>query len=159
MGHRLRGARHQAWWSCSCLPLSMWVVGMPEGVMLRNTQHNIPAACLHNCCSAFACAMLLSVCLGGGVWCCTMSACANPLCSLGRRHSCLNFICCWLQGLVEMQKMQQTQHREAAAVASRSTGIESEEDDDAKVDKQRAMDDWKNDNPKGWGNSKLRPTA
>ena len=64
----------------------------------------------------------------------------------------------FLQGLVEMQKMQQAQQREAAA-ASRSTADESDEDSDAKVGKQRAMDNWKDDNPRGWGNSKLRPTA
>lgn len=58
-----------------------------------------------------------------------------------------------------MQKMQQTQQREAAAVASRLSANESDEDGDAKVDKQRAMDDWKDDNPRGWGNSKLRPTS
>ena len=63
------------------------------------------------------------------------------------------------QGLVEVQKMQQAQQQEAAAAASISNADESEEDSDAKVDKQRASDDWRDDNPKGWGNSKLRPTA
>ena len=58
-----------------------------------------------------------------------------------------------------MQKMQQAQQREAAAAASRPTADEAEEDSDAKVDKQRAMDDWRDNNPRGWGNSKLRPTA
>ena len=58
-----------------------------------------------------------------------------------------------------MQKMQQAQQREAAAAASRSTADKLEENSDAKVDKQRAMDDWKDENPRGWGNSKLRPTA
>jgi immunoglobulin-binding protein 1 len=38
-------------------------------------------------------------------------------------------------------------------------GDDSEEDDeyDDKVYRQRAMDDWKDDNPRGWGNSKLKP--
>ena len=66
---------------------------------------------------------------------------------------------CFLQGLIEMQKMQQAQQREAAAAASRPTADEAEEDSNAKVDKQRAMDNWRDNNPRGWGNSKLRPTA
>ena len=58
-----------------------------------------------------------------------------------------------------MQKMQQAQQREAAAAASKTIDKDSEDDNDAQVDKQRAMDDWKDENPRGWGNSKLRPTA
>ena len=58
-----------------------------------------------------------------------------------------------------MQKMQQAQEREAVAAAVRDEHDDSDEDSDAKVDKQRAMDDWKDQNPAGWGNSKLRPTA
>lgn len=83
-------------------------------------------------------------------------------------------LCCWKQlkllellecitvipqGVIEMQKMQQAQQREAAAAASKANDVDSEEDSDAQVDKQRQMDDWKDDNPSGWGNSKLRPTA
>lgn len=36
---------------------------------------------------------------------------------------------------------------------------DSEEDDefDDRIYKQRAMDDWKDENPRGWGNSKLKP--
>lgn len=64
-----------------------------------------------------------------------------------------------VQGLVEMQKMQQAQRREATAAASKSKDQDSEDHSDAQVDKQRQMDDWKDDNPCGWGNSKLRPTA
>ena len=64
-----------------------------------------------------------------------------------------------LQGVIEMQKMQQAQQRDAAAAARKSNDVDSEEDSDAQVDKQRQMDDWKDDNPRGWGNSKLRPTA
>jgi len=39
------------------------------------------------------------------------------------------------------------------------TGDTSEEDDEYndKVYRQRAMDDWKDENPRGWGNSKLKP--
>ncbi|KAL3146049.1 hypothetical protein ABBQ38_015401 [Trebouxia sp. C0009 RCD-2024] len=63
------------------------------------------------------------------------------------------------QGAIELQKMQQAQQREATAAASKSQDQDSEEDSDAQVDKQRQMDDWNDDNPSGWGNSKLRPTA
>lgn len=63
------------------------------------------------------------------------------------------------QGMVELQRMQQAQQREAAAAAEKAGHEDSDEDSDAKLDKQRAWDDWKDDNPSGWGNSKLRPTA
>ena len=60
------------------------------------------------------------------------------------------------QGLVELQRMQQ---REAASASLEVAPDDSDDESDAKVDKQRAMDDWKDANPTGWGNSKLRPTA
>jgi hypothetical protein len=34
---------------------------------------------------------------------------------------------------------------------------EEDEDDDAAQDRARALDDWKDDNPRGAGNSKLTP--
>jgi len=61
--------------------------------------------------------------------------------------------------MVELQKMQKAQQKEAAAAAHKAAHPDSDEDSDAKVDKQRALDDWKDENPSGWGNSKLRPTA
>ncbi|KAA6417860.1 MAG: hypothetical protein FRX49_12158 [Trebouxia sp. A1-2] len=63
------------------------------------------------------------------------------------------------QGMIELQKVQASQQKEAAAAAYRAAHEDSDEDSDAKVDKQRAWDDWKDENPSGWGNSKLRPTA
>ncbi len=55
--------------------------------------------------------------------------------------------------------MQEAQQKEAAAAAHKAAHEDSDEESDAKVDKQRAWDDWKDENPSGWGNSKLRPTA
>lgn len=75
------------------------------------------------------------------------------------QRSCLTIFGVFLQGAIELQKMQQAQQREATAAASKSQDQDSEEDSDAQVDKQRQMDDWNDDNPSGWGNSKLRPTA
>ncbi len=66
---------------------------------------------------------------------------------------------CMLQGMIELQKMQEAQQKEAAAAAHKAAHEDSDEESDAKVDKQRAWDDWKDENPSGWGNSKLRPTA
>lgn len=63
------------------------------------------------------------------------------------------------QGMIELQRMQEAQQKEAAAAAYKAAHEDSDEDSDAKVDKQRAWDDWKDENPSGWGNSKLRPTA
>ena len=64
-----------------------------------------------------------------------------------------------LQGERELQRMQESQQREAEAAAHRHHASDSDDESDAKVAKQRAEDDWKDDNPAGWGNSKLRPTA
>lgn len=55
------------------------------------------------------------------------------------------------------------QAREAAEASSRAEARRaqagSDEDDDEAIFKARAMDDWKDDHPTGYGNSKLRPTA
>lgn len=75
-------------------------------------------------------------------------------------HGCLSqWSTLLLQGMVELQKMQAAQQKEAAAAARQAAHEDSDEDSDAKVDKQRAWDDWKDEHPSGWGNSKLRPTA
>ncbi len=66
---------------------------------------------------------------------------------------------CILQGMIELQRMQEAQQKETAAAAYKAAHEDSDEDSDAKIDKQRAWDDWKDENPSGWGNSKLRPTA
>lgn len=36
---------------------------------------------------------------------------------------------------------------------------EGSDDEDADLERQRAWDDWKDEHPTGYGNSKLRPTA
>lgn len=66
------------------------------------------------------------------------------------------------QGEVELREARErdaaakaTQQAEAAAAAGRRS---DDEDEDA-LAKQRAWDDWADDNPRGWGNSKLRPCA
>lgn len=59
--------------------------------------------------------------------------------------------------VADMQRRQQAEQEAAAAKASK--GEESDGDDEEGVRKARAWDDWKDDNPRGWGNSKLRPTA
>ena len=67
--------------------------------------------------------------------------------------------CGHVQGMIELHKMQESQQKEAAAATRNAAGEDSDEDSDAIMDKQRAWDDWKDENPRGWGNSKLRPTA
>ena len=54
----------------------------------------------------------------------------------------------------------QEQASRAAAAAIQALGGDAvDSDDDDALNKQRAMDDWKDDHPFGAGNSKLRPTA
>lgn len=36
---------------------------------------------------------------------------------------------------------------------------EGSDEEDADLERQRAWDDWKDEHPSGYGNSKLRPTA
>jgi immunoglobulin-binding protein 1 len=47
----------------------------------------------------------------------------------------------------------------AAAKAAAAADARSDDEDEAALAKQRAWDDWADDNPRGWGNSKLRPCA
>lgn len=72
------------------------------------------------------------------------------------------------QGDIEVAQMLAArgaeEERERAAAAARAArgraadDAEAEEvDDDAAIARARAMDDWKDDNPRGWGNSRLRP--
>jgi immunoglobulin-binding protein 1 len=68
------------------------------------------------------------------------------------------------QGMIELREAQQrgAQEKEAAAkaaAAAADTGRNSEDADEERVAKQRAWDDFADDNPRGWGNSKLRPCA
>lgn len=72
-------------------------------------------------------------------------------------------------GLKEMEMMNTFQERNAKLMEeansawykdnklpTRSTEEDDEDDDDAQ-DKARAWDDWKDDNPRGAGNTKLTP--
>lgn len=68
------------------------------------------------------------------------------------------------QGDIEVAEMLSRQQEEqaraqqvAAAHAARGRAGDDSDDDEDKVERQRAMDDWKDDNPRGWGNSKLKP--
>lgn len=71
-------------------------------------------------------------------------------------------------GLTEMNMMNDWQERTAKMIAEANSswhndgpkprpGEEEDEDDDAAQDKARAWDDWKDENPRGAGNSKLTP--
>lgn len=64
---------------------------------------------------------------------------------------------CFLAGMqadIEIERAQK-----AAVSQAADKGPESDEDSDAWVQRQRAKDDWKDEHPTGWGNSKLRPCA
>lgn len=70
------------------------------------------------------------------------------------------------QGDIEVAQMVAQQRAKAEIVQKRAAekaergrrGDDSDqEDDNEKVYKERAMDDWKDANPRGWGNSKLKP--
>ena len=56
-------------------------------------------------------------------------------------------------GEMELERMK------AEKMSRPNTVEKSGESDDEDVEKCRAWDDFKDDNPKGWGNSKLRPTG
>ena len=60
-------------------------------------------------------------------------------------------------GEMEMRRLM----NENASKSTQTKEIESgdDSDDDEVLQKQRAWDDFKDDNPKGWGNSKTRPTG
>ena len=66
------------------------------------------------------------------------------------------------QGEIEIRQAREreVQQKEAqAAKAAAAAEARSDDEDDAAVAKQRAWDDFTDDNPRGWGNSKLRPCA
>lgn len=71
-------------------------------------------------------------------------------------------------GLREMEMMNKWQERNVKLMEEANSswyndsrkampGEEDDEDDDAAQEKARAMDDWKDDNPRGAGNTKLTP--
>lgn len=70
-------------------------------------------------------------------------------------------------GLKEMEIMNKWQERNARLMEEANSSWykdnrkpnpdEEDEDDDAAVERARAFDDWKDDNPRGAGNKKLTP--
>lgn len=74
-------------------------------------------------------------------------------------------------GLKEMEMMNKFQERNAKLMEEANyawykdntkkpgpaNGEDEDEDDDAAVERARAWDDWKDDNPRGAGNKKLTP--
>lgn len=66
------------------------------------------------------------------------------------------------QGEMELAAAREREARQAEVERRRRQKEEerrSDDEDDEEVRKARAWDDWKDDNPAGWGNSKLRPCA
>ena len=59
----------------------------------------------------------------------------------------------------EMAAAQVASEAQAAAEARRKKQAAEDVHGEAETMRQRAWDDWKDDNPAGSGNSKLRPTA
>ena len=65
-------------------------------------------------------------------------------------------------GGIELRQAREREaaQREAEAARAAARADQPRDDaDDAEVARQRAWDDFKDDNPRGWGNSKLRPCA
>lgn len=66
------------------------------------------------------------------------------------------------QGAIELAQAREreAQHKQAEAeAAARRAAAASDDDDEEELARSRAWDDFKDDNPRGWGNSKLRPCA
>jgi hypothetical protein len=66
------------------------------------------------------------------------------------------------QGDIEVRQMREREAKQKAAEAAQKAAAAeagSDDEDEAELAKQRAWDDFADDNPRGWGNSKLRPCA
>ncbi|KAI8464901.1 MAG: TAP42-like protein [Monoraphidium minutum] len=66
------------------------------------------------------------------------------------------------QGMMELAAARERDAASAAANAARAAadaGRRSDDEDEDEVRRARTWDDFKDDNPSGWGNSKLRPCA
>lgn len=66
------------------------------------------------------------------------------------------------QGEIELRQAREREGRQKEAEAARQAAaaeLGSDELEEAELAKQRAWDDFADDNPRGWGNSKLRPCA
>eukprot|EP00891_Asterochloris_glomerata_P008622 jgi/Astpho2/8622/fgenesh1_pg.00126_%23_34_t len=76
-----------------------------------------------------------------------------------RPHVALPTISVEQQGDMEIAAMLEREAREKQAAGKRKEVDPDDEETDEQMAKLRAEDDWKDDHPFGWGNSKLRPTA
>lgn len=63
-----------------------------------------------------------------------------------------------MQADIEIAQAQEAAEASGRAEARRANAVDDEDADEA-IFKARAMDEWKDDHPSGYGNSKLRPTA
>lgn len=66
------------------------------------------------------------------------------------------------QGDIELRQAREREAKQKEAEAAKAAAAaeaRSDEEDEDELAKQRAWDDWADDNPRGWGNSKLRPCA
>lgn len=61
--------------------------------------------------------------------------------------------------IAQMREREAAQKEADAAKAVAAAEARSDDEDEAALAKQRAWDDFSDDNPRGWGNSKLRPCA
>lgn len=61
-----------------------------------------------------------------------------------------------MQAAIEVEQARQAEQTHARAQREREA---AEADEEVQLAKQRAWDDWKDDNPRGAGNSRLKPTA
>ena len=62
-------------------------------------------------------------------------------------------------GEIEMKQLKERMEREKSEQMTQDKEEEDGSDDERTVYKCRQWDDFKDDNPRGWGNSKLRPTS
>ena len=71
-------------------------------------------------------------------------------------HVC---IACGKQAEQEMAAAKRASEAQARADATRAAAKAADKDGEQETLRQRAWDDWTDNNPRGAGNSKLRPTA
>ena len=64
-----------------------------------------------------------------------------------------------MQAEREMAAAERASEAQARADAARAAAKAADKDGEQETLRQRAWDDWKDNNPRGAGNSKLRPTA
>ena len=115
-----------------------------------------------NPCIQYGCQGLHFGCHGGSV-CCVVHAVAMPLlCPNLCDAPHMTFSCgACLQAEIEMAQAREAEEssRQAEQQRRQAEADEGDEASDAAVMRARAMDEWKDDHPRGYGNSKLRPTA